>query len=120
MKAFKTKSFARFARKEQIDDEALREALNRAERGLIDADLGGCVIKQRIARPGEGKSGGYRSILLFRQGHRAIFVHGYAKSVLANISDAEARAFKKAAAAILEAPEVVLQRMALAGDLMEL
>lgn len=119
MRAFKTKGFARFARREQIHDEALREALSRAERGLIDADLGGGVIKQRIARPGEGKRGGYRSILLFRQGRRVVFVHGYAKSALANISEAEEQAFRKAAAALLEAPDAVLERMALAGELME-
>jgi hypothetical protein len=62
MRLFKSKAFARFARSQDIADEDLWEAIERAEKGLIDANLGGYVIKQRIARDGEGKSGGFRSI----------------------------------------------------------
>ena len=62
MEVFKTRWFARFARQERIADSSLREAIERAERGLIDADLGGGLIKQRVARPGRGRSGGYRVI----------------------------------------------------------
>jgi hypothetical protein len=58
-----------------------------AERGLIDADLGGGVIKQRVAREGEGKSGGFRTMILFKTGTRAFFVHGFAKNKMDNISD---------------------------------
>lgn len=65
MRIFRTKPFARFADKEGIDDAALVEAVRRAELGMFDADLGGGVIKQRIARQGQGKSGGFRSIMLF-------------------------------------------------------
>lgn len=57
---FKTKAFARFARRERIRDRALCEAVERIAEGLIDADLGGGVIKQRIARKGGGRSGGFR------------------------------------------------------------
>jgi hypothetical protein len=70
---FKTKSFARFARKARITDVALCAAVADAARGLIDADLGGGVVKQRIARQGEGTSGGFRTIILFRAGKRAFF-----------------------------------------------
>lgn len=62
MEIFKNKWFNKFAKHEDISDSALLEAIEAAERGLIDADYGGGVIKQRIARPGEGKSGGYRSV----------------------------------------------------------
>jgi hypothetical protein len=55
---FKSRWFRRFAMKERIGDAVLREAVGRAERGQIDADLGGGVIKQRVARPGQGKSRG--------------------------------------------------------------
>ena len=68
MRIFKSKRFARFARRESISDARLCIAIQNAERGLIDADYGGGVIKQRIARPGEGMSKGYRSIILFRKG----------------------------------------------------
>ena len=77
MRLFKSKAFGRFARSQDISDEDLCEAIERAEKGLIDANLGGYVIKQRIARDGEGKSGGFRSIIFFRSGEKAIFVHGF-------------------------------------------
>lgn len=76
MRIFKSRWFGRFTRKEGIDDSVLRDAVARAGRGQIDADLGGEVIKQRIARPGQGKSKGYRTIILFRRGDRAFFVYG--------------------------------------------
>jgi len=80
VRIFKSRWFQRFARKEGIADAVLREAVARAEKGQIDADLGGEVIKQRIARPGQGKSKGYRTIILFRRGAKAFFVYGFAKS----------------------------------------
>jgi len=64
VKIFKNKWFSKFAREEGILDSDLCETVKDAERGLIDADYGGGVIKQRIARPNEGKSGGFRSIIL--------------------------------------------------------
>ena len=64
MRTFKTKAFARFADRERLEDTALCEAVQRAATGLIDADLGGGVIKQRIARKGGGRSGGFRAIVL--------------------------------------------------------
>ena len=89
--------FAKFAAKEMISDATLADAVHRAESGLIDADLGGGLIKQRIARQGGGKSGGYRSILIFRSGERAIFVFAFAKSDKANLSKAELKVYRKAA-----------------------
>ena len=101
MRVFKNAWFGRFARKEKISADALWEAVERAENGLVDADLGGGVIKQRIARPGAGKSKGYRSIVLYKQGERAFFVYGFPKSDLDNIRDDEEEQFKKAAKLIL-------------------
>ena len=63
---FKTKWFTRFARKERLKDRSLAEAIERAERGIIDADLGGGLIKQRVAREGQGRSGGYRMLVAYR------------------------------------------------------
>ena len=80
MQTFKTKAFARFADRERLEDAALCEAVRRAGEGLIDADLGGGVIKQRIARKGGGRSGGFRTLVVFRRGELAFFVHGFAKS----------------------------------------
>ena len=85
MQTFKTKAFARFADREGLEDAALCEAVRRARDGLIDADLGGGVIKQRIARKGGGRSGGFRTIVVFRRGALAFFVHGFAKSDRENL-----------------------------------
>ena len=94
MRTFKTKPCARFAHRERIADEALRDAVERASRGLVDADLGGGVIKQRIARRGQGRSGGFRMIVVFRRGERAFFVHGFAKSDRDNLRRKELGALR--------------------------
>ena len=72
MQTFKTQAFARFADREGLEDAALCEAVRRARDGLIDADLGGGVIKQRIARKGGGRSGGFRTIVVFRRGRAGV------------------------------------------------
>lgn len=101
MKVYKSRWFARFAKKERIPDARLCEAIVNAEKGLIDADYGEGVIKQRIARPGAGKSGGYRSIILFRRGERSFFVYGFAKSAQDNIDQSDERDFKDLAKVLL-------------------
>lgn len=101
MRIFKNRPFTRFAIKSGISDTALCKAVTDAEQGLIDADLGGGVIKQRVARKGQGKSGGFRTMILFKAGTRAFFIHGFAKNEQANIDDDELAAFKKLAAEML-------------------
>ena len=101
MRVFKSKPFDRFTDREGIADEELCKVVWQAEKGLIDADLGGGVIKQRLARKGQGKSGGYRSIVLFRRAERAFFVYGFAKGDRANIQRNELQAFRKLASEML-------------------
>ena len=96
---------ARFARRENIPHASLCEAIARAERGLIDADLGGGLIKQRVARAGKGRSGGYRTILAYRRSGRAIFVFGFAKSGLENIRPENLKTLQDIAAIWLPADE---------------
>ena len=119
MRIFKNKWFERFARKEGIDDAALCAAVEQVEKGLIDADLGGGVLKQRIARPGEGKSGGFRSIVVFRRGARAVFVYGFPKRSRANIKDHELRGFKALARELLGYDDAALAKAARTGALKE-
>lgn len=119
MRIFKNKPFARFARKARIPDSALCDAIDRASRGLIDADLGGGVIKQRIARPGAGKSGGFRTIILFRIGERAIFAHGFAKNEQDNIRDDELAAFKMLAAHMMAYDDTAIAKAVANGTLTE-
>lgn len=92
----------------------------RAERGLIDADLGGGVIKQRVARAGQGRSGGYRTLILFRQGDRAVFAFGFAKSARANISPADLAILREAAGQALAWNGNELDRLVAAGALVEI
>ena len=109
----------RFARKESIKDADLCEAIRIAEKGLIDADLGGGVIKQRIARAKEGKSGGYRSIILFRSGDKAFFVYGFAKSKRDNINQEELAGFKALADEMFDYDEATLTRSLNSGAIVE-
>jgi hypothetical protein len=97
LRVFVTKVFARFARKERLDERRLCEAVDRAERGSIGADLGGNVIKQRVSRPGGGRSGGTRTVIAYRAKHRSVFLYGFAKSERDNIDDRELADLKKLA-----------------------
>jgi hypothetical protein len=79
----------RYARRERIADRSLRETIERAGRGTIDADLGGGIIKQRVARGGQGRSSGYRMLIAYRAGTRAVFLYAFAKNERENIDPDE-------------------------------
>jgi hypothetical protein len=119
MRVFKTKGFSRFARRARIEDAILCEAISRAEHGLIDADLGGGVIKQRVPRPGQGRSGGYRTIVLYRMKARAIFVDGFAKNDQGNIDDDDLASFRKLAAVFLSYNDLQVDGLVKAGAWIE-
>ncbi len=111
MRVFKTKEFARFARRERIDDARLCDAVERAGKGLIDADLGGGLIKQRIARPGQGRSGGYRTLMAFRSKGASVFVYGFAKSERDNVGQEELEYWQRIARSFLLMDGVTLTLM---------
>jgi hypothetical protein len=119
VRIFKTKGFARFARGERIKDEALREAVERVERGLVDADLGRGLVKQRLARPGQGKRGGHRILIAFRSKQRAIFLFGFAKSDLDNIDDDQLATLREAAGLWLTADAKQIERAIEDGQLIK-
>jgi hypothetical protein len=119
VRTFRTKAFTRFAVKAGITDEMLCRSIRDATRGSIAADLGGEVIKQRIARPGQGKSRGFRTLIVFRAGARAIFVHGFAKSEKDNVSSEELHALKRLAAELLGYDDKTVARVLAAGALFE-
>lgn len=119
MRIFRNKPFTRFARRTRITDAELCEAVSDIERGLLDADLGGGVVKQRIARKGGGKSGGFRVMILLRAGERAFFVHGFAKSDRDNIRADELAALRKLAVELLNYDDAALARAVAAGILTE-
>lgn len=105
MRIFKTKWIVRFARREQIADMSLTEAIHRAERGIVDADLGGGLIKQRVARQGQGRSGGYRMLVAYRAAGRAVFLYGFAKNERDNIDPDELLSLRDIAAGWLAADD---------------
>ena len=115
MRLYKNGWFEKFARKEKIGDRALIEAVGRVERGLIDADLGGGLIKQRVARPGGGRSGGYRVMVFYRAGDRAVFVYGFAKNDRANLDPDEVATFQAAAKVVLALTEAQVAAEVRAG-----
>jgi len=119
MSVFKTKEFAKFARKSDLSDIELLKAANAVADGRWDADLGGNVFKQRVARSGGGKSGGFRTIILFRSGAHSFFVHGFAKSHKSNISRKELNALKALADLMLGLDAEELEKAFTAGEIKE-
>jgi hypothetical protein len=118
MRIYKTKWLARFARQERISDASLQEAIERAERGLIDADLGGGLIKQRVARLGQGRSGGYRAIVAYRANRRAVFLYAFAKKERENLDQEELLTLRTIGSRWLDANESAI-RHALAESILQ-
>ncbi len=110
MRVFATRWFTRFARSERLSDDRLCEAIARAGRGLIDADLGGGVIKQRIARTGQGRRGGFRVLIAYRAGARAVFLYGFAKSERDNISPRDLADWQARAQDVLRTDDELIER----------
>lgn len=119
MPIYKIKTFARFARDERIDDKSLVEAIKRAADGLVDADLSGGLIKQRVARQGQGRRGGYRVLIAFRSQDFSVFLYGFAKSARENLDDKELRTVQQLAAQWLTASPAVIQQALTDGKLVE-
>ena len=120
MRIFKTKMFARFARRERISDASLCEAVRRAELGLLDAQLGGGVIKQRVARPGQGRSGGYRVLIAYRPLTLSVFLYGFAKSERDNVDNDELATLRDIAKGWFQADVNTLTRAIADGLIQEL
>ena len=119
MRIFKLKLFARFARRENIADASLQEAVARAEPGRVDADLGGGLIKQRVARQGRGRSGGFRVLLAYRSEERTVFLYGFAKSDLDNIDPLELATLGEVSAGWLAATPTQIDEALEKGYLIE-
>jgi len=118
VRIFKTKTLAKFTRQNGIKDEDLVEAVERAVRGLIDADLGGQIIKQRVARPGQGKRSGFRMIIGIRS-DRAIFLFAFAKNERENIDKAELITLREIVASFLNADDKTIAQALNDGTLVE-
>lgn len=101
MQIFKTKWFAHWADKEGLSAQALCAAVTEISQGLVDANLGGHVVKKRVALGGRGKSGGARTLLAFKMNDKAFFLYGFAKNQQSNITDKELKTLKLLAVRLL-------------------
>ena len=119
MRVLKTRTFARWARKEGAEDRQLMRAVEEMQRGLVDADLGGGLFKKRVARPGAGKSGGYKTLLASNRRDRWVFLYGFSKNERENIDEEEKRDLRRASGVLLGMTDAELTRMAVTGELQE-
>ncbi|HSI48495.1 MAG TPA: type II toxin-antitoxin system RelE/ParE family toxin [Ideonella sp.] len=119
MAVYKTRWFDRWARKEGVATSALCRAVKEMAAGLYEADLGGGLVKKRIARPGQGKSGGFRTLVATNKGNRWVFVFGFPKNERSNIDRDEEEALKKLAAHLLSLTVQAVQKAQKAGELVE-
>jgi hypothetical protein len=120
MRAFKTRSFAKWASAEGLGDDVLAFAVVEMERGLIDARLGGQVVKKRVAFAGRGKRGSARTLVAFKRGDKAFFIYGFAKSESSNVSDKQLQTLKVLAKELLNYPSPALSDAIRAGELIEI
>jgi hypothetical protein len=113
------KSFARFARREGISNETLSNAIREIEKGLNDGDLGGGLIKKRVARTGKGKRGGYRTIIAYGAGIRSVFLYGFPKNAKDNLDDLELDSLQKLAKIYLQLSDAEMAKALNAGEIEE-
>ena len=112
-RVMKTRHFCRWMRKTELSDAVLCQAVAEMEAGLVDADLGGGVVKKRVALPGRGKSGSVRTLLATNKADRWFFVFGFEKNERANITGHELEGLQKLASSLLHlTPEALESRLA--------
>jgi hypothetical protein len=117
---YKTRSFARWVKREGLADRDLCDTVVEMQKGLIDARLGGGLVKKRVARSGHGKRGGYRVILASNFGDRWVFMFGFAKNERDNVDDDELRLMKRLASAFLEMDDRMLKQALTSGEILEI
>lgn len=120
MRIFKTTHFERFTQKHQISNQELTQLIQNMENGLIDANLGSGVYKQRLAKIGQGKSSGYRTIIIYKVQEIAFFVMGFEKSHKSNISPIELKELKKSADIYLNLTSQQILNLVLKQKLIEI
>jgi hypothetical protein len=120
MRVFTTKHFRRFVKDNQLPEDSLCEAIRELSIGLVHASLGGSVFKQRIARKGQGKSGGFRTIIFFKVRERAFFIYGFAKNVQENVGRDDLAELKNLAKEMLHYDDKTLSQSIQSGELVEI
>ena len=118
-RVFRTRTFTRWMRKVGLTDNALCEAVSEMAQGLVDAGLGGYVVKKRVALPGQGKRGGARTIVATKMADRWFFLYGFGKNERANIDKDELKVFQEVAKDLLEFDDRQLTTALAAGEIVE-
>ena len=119
MKIYKNRWFDRWARRQGLTSSSLCAAVREMAAGLYDADLGGGLLKKRIARSGQGKSGGFRTLVATNKGARWVFVFGFPKNERSNIDKDEEQALKTLAAHLMSLTTQALDKAQRAGELIK-
>lgn len=119
MEIYKNRWFDRWARKQGLTSSSLCAAVREMTAGLYEADLGGGLLKKRIARPGQGKSGGFRTLVATNKGARWVFLFGFPKNERSNIDKDEEQALKTLAAHLMSLTAQALDKAQRAGELIE-
>ena len=119
-RVFKTRHFSRWMRKTELSDLMLCHAVNEMAQGLIEADMGGSVVKKRIALPGRGKSGSARTLIATNKGNRWFFLFGFEKNERANVSTKELEALQEIAIDLLKHTAVELDALVASNYLQEI
>ena len=119
MEIYKNRWFDRWARKQELSSASLCAAVCEMTAGLYEADLGGGLLKKRIARPGQGKSGGFRTLVATNKGARWVFLFGFPKNERSNIDKDEEQALKTLAAHLMSLKAQALDKAQRAGELIE-
>lgn len=119
-RVFKTRHFQRWMRKTELTDVALCKAIQEMASGLIDADLGGSVVKKRVGLAGRGKRGGVRTLIATNKGNRWFFIFGFEKNERANVSDEELEGLQAIAVDLLARTGQQLDEAVTDGALQEI
>ncbi len=119
MKKLMTRHFAKWAKKQNIPDNELENALNEVKDGIYEANLGGHIIKKRIRFQGKGKSGSGRTIICYKHADKAFYIHGFAKNEKTNLSSKELHAFKELAKVLLSLTNENLNKAIKKGNFIE-
>lgn len=120
MRIFKNAWFTKYAKREKLSDQSLIQAVQDASNGIVSADLGGNLLKQRIAKQGSGKSGGYRTIIAFKREDKAFFLYGFSKNQQENLNPHELKSFKNLAKQLLILNDVQIKNLIENGILTEI
>ncbi len=120
LRVFKTRTFARWATRVGVSDAALWKSVDEMRQGLLDADLGGHVVKKRIALPGRGKRGGARTLVATRLAEHWFFLYGFGKNERSDIGGSALKGLQELARDLLGFDEAEIEIALSAGELLEL